>query len=171
MGGPPFMVCVLPMHTMIDPNSVIAILEKCDDYNRIEYTENGIIYIEMPRFKQRFAFVCPPIGRGNDVAVLDCLKACDTTLLVMSAYTGEGELFDKWGFRIYNMITAQGLPAPIPVLMDLESLNPKNRLNAKNEAQKFISTLLPKEKILKLDTNSEGKSSVPLCSFVCLLFC
>lgn len=158
MNGPPFMVCVLPMHRLVDPNSVMAILEKCDEYNRVERTECGITYIAMPRFKQRFAFVCPPIGRGNDVAVLDCLKVCDTTLLVMSSYTGDEELlFDKWGFRIFNMISAQGLPAPIPVLMDLESLNPKYRLSSKNNAQKFISTLLPNEKLIKLDTNSEGK--------------
>ncbi|GBP98503.1 Pre-rRNA-processing protein TSR1 homolog [Eumeta japonica] len=53
------------------------------------------------------------------------------------------------------MISAQTIPTPIVALMDLESLNPKRRSSAKAAAQKFISKLLPKEKIMQMDTNSE----------------
>lgn len=110
----------------------------------------------MPRFKQRFAFIIPPTGHGNELAVLDYLKVCDTTLLLTSAITGEDEVFDRWGQKIFNMISAQGIPSPIVALMDMESINPKKKQQLKANVQKFISKLLPEEKIMQLDTNAEG---------------
>ncbi|XP_013117052.2 pre-rRNA-processing protein TSR1 homolog [Stomoxys calcitrans] len=152
----PFLVCILPMHLQVDPRSALAILESCDEEAVVERTPSGVTYINVPRFKQRFAFIIPPVGRGNEVAVLDYLKVCDTTLMLTSAAMGEDDVFDKWGHRIFNMISAQSIPTPIVALMDLESLNPKRRGGAKAAAQKFISKLLPKEKIMQLDTNPEG---------------
>lgn len=152
----PFLVCILPMHLQVDPRSALSILECCDEEAVVERTASGVTYINLPRFKQRFAFVIPPVGRGNELAVLDYLKVCDTTLMLTSAAMGEDEVFDKWGHRIYNMISAQSIPTPIVALMDLESLNPKRRSAAKAAAQKFISKLLPKEKVMQLDTNAEG---------------
>lgn len=144
------------MHLQIDPKSALAILECCDEEAVVERTASGVTYINLPRFKQRFAFVVPPVGRGNEVAVLDYLKVCDTTLMLTSAAMGEDDVFDKWGHRMFNMISAQGIPSPVVALMDLESLNPKRRGPAKAAAQKFISKLLPKEKLMQLDTNPEG---------------
>lgn len=155
-GGPPFMVCIVPMHMLIDPKSVLAILEKCHESNYIEDTECGIKYIRVQIYKKNFAFVCPPIGPGNELEVLDCLKACDTTLLVMSAYTND-EIFDKWGSGLFNMMLMQGIPTPMPVLMDLESLNPKDRKVFRKDIQSFVSKLLPNSRVFKLDTNDEGK--------------
>ncbi|XP_065362551.1 pre-rRNA-processing protein TSR1 homolog [Calliphora vicina] len=152
----PFLVCLLPMHLQVDPRSALSILECCDEEAVVERTASGVTYINLPRFKQRFAFIIPPVGRGNELAVLDYLKVCDTTLMLTSAAMGEDEVFDKWGHRIYNMISAQTIPTPVVALMDLESLNPKRRSSAKAAAQKFISKLLPKEKIMQLDTNPEG---------------
>ncbi|XP_023307785.2 pre-rRNA-processing protein TSR1 homolog [Lucilia cuprina] len=152
----PFLVCLLPMHLQVDPRSALSILENCDEEAVVERTASGVTYINLPRFKQRFAFIIPPVGRGNELAVLDYLKVCDTTLMLTSAAMGEDEVFDKWGHRIYNMISAQTIPTPVVALMDLESLNPKRRSAAKAAAQKFISKLLPKEKIMQLDTNPEG---------------
>ncbi|XP_037935947.1 pre-rRNA-processing protein TSR1 homolog [Teleopsis dalmanni] len=152
----PFLVCILPMHKQIDPRSALAILENCDEEAVVDRSLAGVTYINLPRFKQRFAFIVPPVGRGNEVAVLDYLKVCDTTLLLTSAAMGEDDVFDKWGHRIYNMISAQGIPTPIVALMDLESVNPKRRANSKAAAYKFLSKLLPAEKIMQLDTNAEG---------------
>ncbi|XP_039965431.1 pre-rRNA-processing protein TSR1 homolog [Bactrocera tryoni] len=152
----PFMVCILPMHQQIDAKSALAILESCDDEAVVQRADTGVTYINLPRFKQRFSFIIPPIGRGSEVEVLDYLKACDTTLLLTSAAMGEDEVFDRWGHRIFNMISAQGIPSPIVALMDLESINPKKRGDIKASVQKFISKVLPKEKIMQLDTNAEG---------------
>uniref|UniRef100_A0A1A9X530 Pre-rRNA-processing protein TSR1 homolog n=1 Tax=Glossina brevipalpis TaxID=37001 RepID=A0A1A9X530_9MUSC len=152
----PFLVCILPMHLEIDPKSALAILENCDAEAVVERASTGVTYVNIPRFKQRFTFIIPPVGRGNELTILDYLKVCDTTLMLTSATMGQNEVFDKWGHRIYNMMSAQGIPTPIVALMDLESLNPKIRTPAKAAAQKFISKLLPKEKIVQLGTNSEG---------------
>lgn len=152
----PFLVCLLPMHEQIDPNSALAILESCDSEIVVDRSPSGVVYMNLPRFKQRFAFVLPPVGRGNELIVLDYLKVCDTTLMLTSAAFGEDDIFDRWGQRVFNMISAQGIPTPVVALMDLESINPKRRTAAKQAAQKFISKLLPEEKIMQMDTAAEG---------------
>nr|XP_017010616.2 pre-rRNA-processing protein TSR1 homolog [Drosophila takahashii] len=152
----PFLVCLLPMHEQIDPRSALAILQSCDSELVVENSPSGIVYMNLPRFKQRFAFVIPPVSRGNELVALDYLKVCDTTLLLTSAAFGDDEIFDRWGQRIFNMMSAQGIPTPVVALMDLESINPKRRPASKQAAQKIISKLLPEEKIMQLDTASEG---------------
>lgn len=144
------------MHQQIDARSALAILESCEDEAVVQRTDTDVTYINIPRFKQRFSFIIPPIGRGNEVEVLDYLKACDTTLLLTSAAMGEEEIFDRWGHRVFNMVSAQGIPSPIVALMDLASINPKKRGEIKVTVQKFISKVLPKEKVMQLDTNAEG---------------
>jgi len=120
----PFLVCLLPMHEQIDPMSALEILKSCDSELVVENSPSGIVYINLPRFKQRFAFVTPPVGRGNELIALDYLKVCDTTLLLTTAAFGDDEIFDRWGQRIFNMMSAQGIPTPVVALMDLESINP-----------------------------------------------
>lgn len=144
------------MHQQIDARSAMEILASCDEEAVVDTSLAGVTYINLPRFKQRFAFIVPPVGRGNELTVLDYLKVCDTTLLLTSASMGEDEVFDRWGMRMFNMMSAQTIPTPIVALMDLESLNPKRRTSAKAAAQKFISKLLPEEKIMQLDTSGEG---------------
>lgn len=152
----PFLVCILPLHSQIDPKSALTILESCDEEAIVNKSLAGITYITLPRFKQRFSFIIPPVGRGNELTVLDYLKVADTTVLLTSAAMGEDEIFDQWGQRMFNMISAQGIPTPIVALMDLESVNPKKRPQVKQNTQKFVSKHLPEEKILTLDTRSEG---------------
>lgn len=152
----PFLVCILPLHGHIDAQSALAVLSAADDEAIVDKSLAGVTYITVPRFKQRFAFIIPPTGHGNELAVLDYLKVCDTTLLLTSAITGEDEVFDRWGQKIFNMISAQGIPSPIVALMDMESINPKKKQQLKANVQKFISKLLPEEKIMQLDTNAEG---------------
>lgn len=155
----PFLVCILPLHSQIDPNSALAILENCDDEAIVKKSEaSGITYITIPRFKQRFAFIVPPIGKGSELQVLDYLKVCDTTLLLTSAAMGddESDMLDRWGHKIFNFISAQGIPTPIVTLMDLESINPKKKHQAKVSVQKYIQKLLPEERVMQLDTNAEG---------------
>jgi len=110
----------------------------------------------IPRFKQRFSFILPPVGRGNELIALDCLKVCDTTLLLITANSNEDEIFDKWGKRVLNMAIAQGIPTPILSLMDLESIAPKRKQQVKANIQKFVSKSFPKEKLMTLDTNADA---------------
>lgn len=110
----------------------------------------------IPRFKQRFAFVTPPIGHGHELIALDYLKVCDTTLLLVSANTEEDELLDRWGKRILNMAVAQGIPTPVITVMDLESIAPTRRIKAKANIQKYMSKSFPDNKISTLDTQADG---------------
>lgn len=54
------------------------------------------------------------------------------------------------------MAVAQGVPTPIISLMDLESIAPNRRGKTKAAIQKFISKSFPVEKVMCLDTNSDG---------------
>lgn len=110
----------------------------------------------IPRFKQRFAFIVPPTEPGSELIALDCLKVCDTTIFLVSANVPEDEIYGKWGKSFINMASAQGIPTPIISLMDLESIAPARRAKTKTTIQKFVQRNFPIEKIVTLDTNSDG---------------
>lgn len=57
-----------------------------------------ISFLSMPRFKQRFSLVCPPVD--NHFAILDTLKVSDSVLFLTSAVAGKeygAETIDNWG--------------------------------------------------------------------------
>lgn len=110
----------------------------------------------IPRFKQRFSFIVPPTGHGSELAALDCLKVCDTTLLLISANTDENEFFDRWGQRVLNMALAQGIPTPIVTLMDMESIAAKKKNQVKASVQKYVARAFPNEKLSCLDTETDA---------------
>lgn len=157
-GNAPFLVCLLPLNASIDPQSALYLLEKCDSEAEVNRTPSGVTYITLPRFKQRFTFVVPPIGRGTELAALDYLKVCDTTVLLLSANinTEEDSLLDNWGNRIYNMAMSQGIPTPIFAVQDLESIAPKKRQQYKAAIQKSIDKMIPDEKLMLLDTDTDA---------------
>lgn len=97
-------------------------------------------HCRIPRFKQRFSFIIPPIGHGADLTVLDYLKVCDTTLLLVSAIADEDDIFDRWGQRIINEAIAQG------------------RIKTKAAIQKHIEKSFPEHKISTLETETECKA-------------
>lgn len=158
-GNAPFLVCVVPLNASIDPKSALYMLEKCDADAQVNKTASGVTYISLPRFKQRFTFVVPPVGRGLELTTLDYLKVCDTTLFLLSANVNsesEDDILDRWGNRIYNMAMSQGIPTPIFALQDLESIAPKRRQPTKAAIQKFIEHMMPDEKLMMLDTDSDA---------------
>lgn len=157
-GNAPFLVCLLPLNASIDPQSALYLLEKCDPEAEVNRTDSGVVYITLPRFKQRFTFVIPPVGRGTELTTLDYLKVCDTTVLLLSANvnTEQESLMDNWGNRIYNMAMSQGIPTPIFAVQDLESIAPKKRQQYKMAIQKSIDKMIPDEKIMLLDTDTDA---------------
>lgn len=68
----------------------------------------------------------------------------------------EDEIYGKWGRRFMNMAVAQGIPTPIISLMDLESIAPNRRAKVKHTIQKYVQKSFPIEKLVSLDTNSDG---------------
>lgn len=98
----------------------------------------------------------PPTETGSELAALDCLKVCDTTVFLISANVEEDEIYGKWGKRFINMAVAQGVPTPTIALMDIESITPNRRSKTKASIQKYIQKSFPVEKLIGLDTNSDG---------------
>lgn len=96
------------------------------------------------------------MGHGKELSVLDSLKVCDSTILLISATEAEEDVIDKAGAKLLNMALCQGLPTPMVCLMDLESIAPKKRAQVKANVQKSISSVLPNEKLMSLDTNTDG---------------
>lgn len=82
----------------------------------------------MPRFKQRFSIIIPPVG--NLFATLDATKVATTVLFVMSAInqcdnSPRDEILDQWGKEIIMPCVAQGLTTPVVALMNVENLHIK----------------------------------------------
>lgn len=181
LSNSPFLIAIIPLNSQIDPKSALAMLKSADPDAIVNEGRSGTTHItyasidliityllfpikfrfnfivrRIPRFKQRFAFILPPTGPGNELAVLDCLKVCDTTILLISAQADEDEIYDKWGKRFANMAIAQGIPTPVISLMDLESIAPNRRAKTKIAIQKFVHRTFPVEKVMCLDTNSDA---------------
>ncbi|XP_055613480.1 pre-rRNA-processing protein TSR1 homolog [Uranotaenia lowii] len=152
----PFLTCVVPLHANVDPNSALAIIEGCDEEIAVQKASDRIRYMNVPRFRQRFSFLCPEHGHGSEISMLDALKVSDSTLLLLSATEVEEDIIDNQGAKILNMALRQGLPTPIVCLMDLESIAPKKRGQVKAAVQKSISSVLPDEKIMTLDSSTDG---------------
>lgn len=153
----PFLVCVLPLHQQMDANTALSILTYCEEEADVIKSSSGVTHVNLPRFKQRFSFIIPPLD--NELAILDTLKVCDTVLFVISAVGGidfGAEPVDKWGNKLLMSTFAQGLPTPVVAVTDLESIQPKKKNEVKNNLQKLVSKWLPEEKIMCLDKNTDA---------------
>ncbi|KPJ18350.1 Pre-rRNA-processing protein TSR1-like [Papilio machaon] len=148
---PPFLVCVVPLNAQLDVQSALVILKTCSETAVVSQSDNGILHIGLPNFKQRFSFICPEIE--NEFSLLDALKVADTVLFVSSTLD---EPVDEWGEKALALTMAQGIPTPIVVAMDIEGVHPKKRTSEKQNVQKLISKWLPEEKVLQLDKSSDG---------------
>lgn len=87
-----------------------------------------IFYNSIPRFKQRFSFVVPPIG--NLFATLDIAKISTTVLFVASVINQcdnnpRIEILDNWGKEIIMACIAQGLSTSVIALTNIENLHVK----------------------------------------------
>ncbi|XP_024946350.1 pre-rRNA-processing protein TSR1 homolog [Cephus cinctus] len=150
----PILIAIIPLQEDLDPESIVSILTKADDTANISISPCGITHISLPRFKQRFSCIVPPVG--NTIATLDAAKVATTILFVTSATSSpdrgpKTEAIDSWGEEIIRSAVAQGLPSTIVALTNLEYVNPKKRQDTKQQVQKLISKWLPEEKILPLD--------------------
>ncbi|KZC09196.1 PREDICTED: pre-rRNA-processing protein TSR1 homolog [Dufourea novaeangliae] len=151
----PILVCVVPLQEDLDIQSLLSIITKADETASVTNSPCGTTHISVPRFKQRFSIVVPPVG--NVFATLDVAKVATTVLFVVSAVnqpenSPREEVLDQWGKEIINPCIAQGLTTPVVALMNLESLQLKKRQDYKNRVQTAINKWLPDEKVSQLDT-------------------
>ncbi|KAK9881798.1 hypothetical protein WA026_017313 [Henosepilachna vigintioctopunctata] len=148
----PFLVCIVPLNKNHDPNTVLNLLMQCDSEATVKNSPQGITHISVPRFKQRFAFISPPLD--NEFAILDSLKVCDRVVFLLSAALEDA--IDTFGENILSAALGQGLPSAILALTDLESVPPKRKQTCKQNLQKSISNWFPGESLVTLDKDADG---------------
>ncbi|XP_012277899.1 pre-rRNA-processing protein TSR1 homolog [Orussus abietinus] len=150
----PILVAVIPLHEDLNPKDIVNCMKHADESAIVTVSPNDNTHISLPRYKQRFTFVTPPVG--NTFATLDAAKVANTVLFVVSATTGHStdsktDIVDSWGEEIIVACLAQGLPSTIIGLINLEDIPIKKRQDYKQQAQKTISKWLPQEKVHSLD--------------------
>ncbi|OAD58581.1 Pre-rRNA-processing protein TSR1 like protein [Eufriesea mexicana] len=155
----PFLICIIPLQEDLHIENILSIITKADESATVINSPCGTTHLSIPRFKQRFSIVVPPVG--NLFATLDIAKIATTVLFVVSAINQSNnsprvEVIDNWGKEIIMPCVAQGLSTPIVALTNVESLHIKKRQNYKIHVQSEISKWLPEEKVLELDTSIDA---------------
>ncbi|XP_068985544.1 pre-rRNA-processing protein TSR1 homolog [Bombus flavifrons] len=155
----PILICIIPLQEDLDTDNILSIITKADESANITNSPCGTIHLSVPRFKQRFSIVVPPVG--NLFATLDIAKIATTVLFVASATNKSDnsprfEVFDDWGKEIIMPCVAQGLTTPLIALTNVESLHIKKRQDFKSHVQSKLSKWLPEEKVLQLDTPTDA---------------
>ncbi|KOC67732.1 Pre-rRNA-processing protein TSR1 like protein [Habropoda laboriosa] len=155
----PILVCIIPLQEDVDVENVLSILTKAVETANITNSPCGTTHFSIPRFKQRFSIIIPPVG--NLFATLDVAKVATTILFVASAVNETDnnpreEVLDDWGKEIILPCVAQGLTTPVVALVNVESLHIKKRQDFKNHVQSEISKWLPEEKVFQLDTSTDA---------------
>ncbi|XP_054012596.1 pre-rRNA-processing protein TSR1 homolog [Hylaeus anthracinus] len=155
----PILICVVPLQEDVDIQNVLSRLTKIDETINIANSQCGTTHISVPRFKQRFSIVVPPIG--NLFATLDAAKVATSIVFVISAInhsdnSQRDEILDEWGKTVIMACVAQGLATPVVTLTNVENLHVKKRQDYKNRVQSAVSRWLPEEKICQLDTPTDA---------------
>ncbi|PBC29634.1 pre-rRNA-processing protein TSR1 homolog [Apis cerana] len=155
----PILVCIIPLQEDLNIDNILSIITKADESANVTNSPCGTIHLSIPRFKQRFSFVVPPIG--NLFATLDIAKISTTVLFVASVINQcdnnpRIEILDNWGKEIIMACIAQGLSTSVIALTNIENLHVKKRQDFKNHVQLEISKWLPEEKVFQLDTPTDA---------------
>lgn len=157
--APPILIAVIPLQQDLNTEDVVSVLKNADETANIATSSCGAIHMSIPRFKQRFALVVPPVG--DLISTLDAVKVADTVLFVISAKSnsvseGSEKIVDNWGENIVSSALVQGLPTTIVALADLESLPQKKRQKFKQLVESKVFKWLPGEKISLLDKSVDA---------------
>ncbi|XP_076236064.1 tsr1 ribosome assembly factor isoform X1 [Calliopsis andreniformis] len=155
----PLLISIIPLQEDLDTQNVLSMIMKADETAIVTNSPCGTIHISVPRFKQRFSIIVPPVG--NIFATLDAAKVATTVLFIVSAVnqcsnSPKHNILDQWGEEVITSCVAQGLSIPVVALTNLENLHLKKRQEYKNRVQSAISKWLPEEKILQLDTSVDA---------------
>ncbi|KYM82080.1 Pre-rRNA-processing protein TSR1 like protein [Atta colombica] len=154
----PILICVIPLQNDIDIKDIVSVVTNMDETANVATSSNGIIHISIPRLKQRFSIIVPPI---DDVfATLDAAKVATTILFVTSVASQgndnkQGQIIDDWGKEIITSCLAQGLSSTIIAVHNIQTLHIKKRQEYKQSIQRTISKWLPAEKVFELDTTAD----------------
>lgn len=156
--APPILITIVPLQEDFDIKKVVTLLSECDETACVSTSPQGITHISLPRFKQRFSLLVPPIG--NTFATLDAIKVSTTVLFLTSVVDDNNSYrsntIDTWGEEILESSILQGLPTSIVAVTGLELIPIKKRHEIKQQTQDIITKWIPDEKIISLDKQTDG---------------
>ncbi|KMQ92533.1 pre-rrna-processing protein tsr1-like protein [Lasius niger] len=129
----PVLICIIPLHSDIDIQNVMSVITSIDETANIATSPCGITHIGVPKMKQRFSIIVPPIG--NVLATLDAAKVANTILFITSVACRtngdtEKEIIDNWGKEIIVSCLAQGLPTTVFAVHNIQRLHIKESLES-----------------------------------------
>jgi pre-rRNA-processing protein TSR1 len=126
----------------------------------------SFLFFSVPRFRQNFSLIVP--RPGDLYAALDACKVVDNVVFVISppsdtdscmshSTSNEGPLgFDNSGEELLSAIMAQGLPSPIFVVNDIETISLKKRNDYKKLLMKQLDQMVPLEKLQVIENESDA---------------
>ncbi|XP_011155361.1 pre-rRNA-processing protein TSR1 homolog [Solenopsis invicta] len=154
----PVLICVIPLQSDTDVKNIVSFVTGVDETASVATSPSGITHVSIPRLKQRFSIIVPPIG--DVLATLDAARVA-TTILFVTCVTSEANdrtqrnVIDAWGKEIIASCLAQGLPSTIVAVHNIQILHIKKRQEYKQFVQRTISKWLHEEKVIELDTAND----------------
>lgn len=151
LSGCPHIVAIIPLSAEVSCLDIMEVLNKCDSQAVTKITETSFYSLESTRFKSKYNFILPnPL---NHNAVIDAMKISDTCVFVMAGSNGG---IDAAGQKLFDMIYSFHLPTALFVVQGLNNLAIKAQSHARNELQKVLDLKMASQKLLNLDTDSDG---------------
>lgn len=112
----PHFVTILSLDSELAPTEVVERLLKADDQATISQSTRGAItYMNLQRFKARYAFVCP--NPDNLEAFLDCLKVSDVLMIL---WPTDNEITEEQK-TFLDIILSHGATTPMHLVAGLPS--------------------------------------------------
>ena len=133
---------------------------------RLKFISNYNIFPSLPRFRQNYSLILPK--PGDLYAILDACKVADSVLFLVSppadvagfsdrASSIDCDLgFDRNGETILSAVMSQGLPSPLFVVNDVESVASKKRADFKKNLQKQLDKICPVEKLFVIENEGDA---------------
>ncbi|XP_066581384.1 pre-rRNA-processing protein TSR1 homolog isoform X2 [Prorops nasuta] len=152
----PIIICVIPLQEDLEVENIVDVLATADDGATVAKSPCGVTHLSLPRFKQRFSVIVPPVG--NVIGTLDAAKIANTLLFISAPVNDKPntEYVDLWGEEIIVACLAQGLPTTIAAITKTDNLHPKKRHDCKQQFQEVIGKWLPEEKVFHLDKGMDA---------------
>ena len=129
---PPHLATILSLDHELLSTEVLDRLLKADEDASASRSERGAItYLNVPRFKARYGFICPNPARLE--ALLDCLKVSDVLMIL---WPTDGVITEEQRVLL-NIILAHGVTTPMHLVAGLPP-NGKQREQMRKAVMKTI---------------------------------
>ncbi|KAK6296680.1 hypothetical protein J4Q44_G00328220 [Coregonus suidteri] len=153
--GPPHLVAVVALHAGVNAEAVTRLL-RCEEAGGLVREEKSVCGVSdsfglvMPRFKQRFTFLCPDTADMH--TLLDVVKVADSLVFVLDSTEG----WDSYGDYCLSCLFAQGLPTHALVCQGVSDLAVKKRVDSRWALAKISEIRFPGARLFPLDSDQDA---------------